>query len=569
MASDPRLNRRERIQQRMQGPGTVTGGPGTGTGTGTTKMPGMPTLSTSMTGAADGANQLAKAVPKVNMNMAGAATRSGAMPTNRATLTGANVHDRSRGTTDMRNVQRRGLLPLGEGGPGTVSGGPGGIGEAGAAPTRAAPTDAYQPGAEPTREAAPSVGQGQEIQGVSGRLNTLLDAESPYIQRARTRALQQVNRRGLLSSSIAAGAGEAAAIDAALPIAQADAGLAAGERQMRSQEYQQARDHRVQQLMQQRGFDHETAENQADRELSAYMQERGIESSEYMQERGIESSEYMQERGIESAELMQGRDHRVQQLMQDKGLTHEAAQKQADRELSAYLQEREVRSREFMQARDHRVQQIMQDKGLSHDAAQRQADRELSTYLQEREVRSREFMQGRDLDHDATQREADRILVSEQSGLDRQAQRIAQERGISHEQAMAEAQRDTTRELSISASRSSIEAEYQRHLTSLAANTQIPVEERRRLEEHYAFLRDQQLEALGQVHNTDVQWESTRPPTPAPTPTPTPTPDPDPPPPPPPPEPEPEPEPEPPPKPKSRAETARQLAEREANRGHN
>ena len=526
MASDPRLNRRERIQQTMQGPGTVTGGSG---GTGTTKPPGMPKVSTSIAGAADGANQLQKAVPKVNMNMAGAATRSGGMPSHRATLTGANVHDRSRGTTDMRNVQRRGLLAGGAGGPGTVTGGPG---EAGAAPTRAAPTGAYQPGAEPTREAAAGVGQGQEIQGVSGRLNTLLDAESPYIQRARTRAKQMANRRGLLSSSIAAGAGEAAAIDAALPIAEADAGIAAGERQMRSQEFQQARDHRVQQIMQQRGLDHESAEKQADRELSTYMQERGIESSEFMQERGlthdatqnqanrelqdlmqrrgITSSEFMQGRDIDSREFMQDRDHRVQQLMQERGLTHEAAQKQADRELSTYLQEREVRSREFMQARDHRVQQIMQDKGLTHEAAQKQADRELSTYLQEREVRSREFMQGRDLDHDAIQREAQRIFASEQAGLDRNAQRIAQERGISHEQAMGQAQREMTQRISIDTARRNIEAEYQRHLTTITANTQIPVEERRRLEEHYAFLRDQQLGSIQNIYNVNIDWESTR-----------------------------------------------------------
>ena len=44
-----------------------------------------------------------------------------------------------------------------------------------------------------------------------------------------------------MNSSIAAGAGETAAIDAALPIAQADAGIAAGERGWRAQEYQQQR----------------------------------------------------------------------------------------------------------------------------------------------------------------------------------------------------------------------------------------------------------------------------------------------------------------------------------------
>ena len=41
--------------------------------------------------------------------------------------------------------------------------------------------------------------------------------------RARAGAMQSANSRGLLNSSMAAGAGEAAVIDAALPIAQQDA----------------------------------------------------------------------------------------------------------------------------------------------------------------------------------------------------------------------------------------------------------------------------------------------------------------------------------------------------------
>lgn len=60
---------------------------------------------------------------------------------------------------------------------------------------------------------------------VSGQLDNLLKSDSSYITRARSSADQVANRRGLLNSSMAAGAGEAAAIDAALPIAQGDAGV--------------------------------------------------------------------------------------------------------------------------------------------------------------------------------------------------------------------------------------------------------------------------------------------------------------------------------------------------------
>lgn len=58
---------------------------------------------------------------------------------------------------------------------------------------------------------------------VSNQLNSLIAQDSPYIQMARTRAAQVANERGLVNSSMAAGAGEAAAIDRAMPIAQQDA----------------------------------------------------------------------------------------------------------------------------------------------------------------------------------------------------------------------------------------------------------------------------------------------------------------------------------------------------------
>lgn len=59
---------------------------------------------------------------------------------------------------------------------------------------------------------------------VSGQLEGLLSSDSPYLTRARSSAQNTAASRGLQNSSIAATAGEAAAIDAALPIAQQDAG---------------------------------------------------------------------------------------------------------------------------------------------------------------------------------------------------------------------------------------------------------------------------------------------------------------------------------------------------------
>ena len=63
----------------------------------------------------------------------------------------------------------------------------------------------------------------QSTDTVSGQLDTLLSEDSKFLTRARTSGKQYAASRGLLNSSMAAQATEAAAIDAAMPIAQQDA----------------------------------------------------------------------------------------------------------------------------------------------------------------------------------------------------------------------------------------------------------------------------------------------------------------------------------------------------------
>lgn len=58
---------------------------------------------------------------------------------------------------------------------------------------------------------------------VEGRLEGLLSKNNPLLQRARAQSMQQSNRRGLVNSTMAAGAGERAVIETATPIASQDA----------------------------------------------------------------------------------------------------------------------------------------------------------------------------------------------------------------------------------------------------------------------------------------------------------------------------------------------------------
>lgn len=95
----------------------------------------------------------------------------------------------------------------------------------GALPLAQTPTQQYNP----TPSLAPQTYTAQTTQvnvpteTMQGQLSSILSKNSPLMEQARTSATQQMAQRGLINSSMAAGAGTAAMIERALPIAQQDA----------------------------------------------------------------------------------------------------------------------------------------------------------------------------------------------------------------------------------------------------------------------------------------------------------------------------------------------------------
>lgn len=61
-------------------------------------------------------------------------------------------------------------------------------------------------------------------QTVQGQLDTILSKDSPLMQKAKASGNQYANSRGLINSSMAAGAAQSAMMDYAMPIASQDAG---------------------------------------------------------------------------------------------------------------------------------------------------------------------------------------------------------------------------------------------------------------------------------------------------------------------------------------------------------
>ena len=374
------------------------------------------------------------------------------------------------------------------------------------------------------------------MESVSDRLGALLDEDSPYLDRARVRAREQANARGLMSSSIAAGAAEGAAIDRAGAIATADAEMAARERELRSAQFMQSKDHRVQELMQQRGFDHASAENLADREhrellqtrdhrVQQLMQQTGLdhtsaenqanrELEETLQSRSIESAESMQERSIESQEGMQERELYIRQVMQDKGLDHESAERSLDRDLSEFLQERQLE-----------VQQVMQERGFSHEAAQNSLDRKLQSDLASAERNLREVMQQRDhrvqqimqterITHAAAEGRANRQMqgqianaqiraasARQASQLAAMAQQSSLDRAHSAEQGELNREADAAR--AYQTGHQNVMNTYQNSLNMITLNTDLPEEVRNAAIDEATRIRDAGVEALNEIHGRE------------------------------------------------------------------
>lgn len=213
---------------------------------------------------------------------------------------------------------------------------------------------------------------------VEDRMAGLLSNESPYIQANRAAAQRQAASRGLLDSTIAATAGQKAAIESSLPIAQQDAGFfqnaqlqrEQGKIQTGLQGQQGDIQSRLQGergvietgLQRQRGdiesrLQGEQGEIQTglynvqgdissrlqgeqgeiSKALSAqgYTQQRGLSEQSYAQQKGLSVQQYQQQLDLAAQDYEHNKGlaelgYVQERLLAEQGYTHETAMKEAD-----------------------------------------------------------------------------------------------------------------------------------------------------------------------------------------------------------------------------------------------
>lgn len=121
---------------------------------------------------------------------------------------------------------------------------------------------------------------------VENRLNNLISGNSEYIKLAEAKAKEQAAGRGLLNSSLAAGAGRGAAISAALPIAQQDASTYANQ-----------------------ALTNQQATNQFNLQDKQYEQQKALSSQAF----GYDMAKQTQQQGWQSGETAKDREWQAEQ----------------------------------------------------------------------------------------------------------------------------------------------------------------------------------------------------------------------------------------------------------------
>lgn len=350
----------------------------------------------------------------------------------------------------------------------------------------------------------------QSRETTSGQLKELLSSSSPYLQQARGRATQAAAARGLQNSSIAAQSGEQAAISAAAPIAQADAGTYERRELARLDSQNQLgairESGRVQgTLQQQQGEIQSRLQGQQGDIASRLQSEQAAQRLIELAKQGDIASRQMAEQfGFDTALSAQENIARLQLLAAQGDLDAKARLENFQNQSAlltqqttaqAQLQQREIANQQWMaqfdaatqkemQALDLATRERMQAAGFTQEQILQAAENANQQWLAQFDASTRERLQGLD---------ADVRLAMQQLDID------AQER-IASLNVGAGARSDASRMAT------SMELAYSTMLQTIMNNPDIPAAERQSYMDHANTIRDSNLALIEQMFGVDLQW---------------------------------------------------------------
>ncbi len=325
------------------------------------------------------------------------------------------------------------------------------------------------------RSAASSTVSAQET--TSGQLRELLGANSPYIRQAEGAATRYAAARGLQNSSIAAQAGRKAAIDAALPIASADAGVFERRELARlgtENSLTLAREQGdITSRLQQEGATQELARLAAAGDVEARLQlDRHRQSLEQLAAQGDQNARLQLERHNQLLAEIQAQGG-VQLQLQEREIANRQWLAQFDATTQKELQALDLATRERMQAAGFTQEQVMQELQAANQR-----------WLAQFDAETRERLQGLDAD---VRRDMQRLDIQ------------AQER-IAALNVGASSRNDAARMAT------SMELAYSAMLETIMNNPDIPADARQIYMDHANAIRESNMALVEQLFAIDLEW---------------------------------------------------------------
>jgi hypothetical protein len=402
--------------------------------------------------------------------------------------------------------------------------------------------------------AMPSIAPAQVDDSVADRIGQITAQDSPLMQAARTEGLKVANRRGLLNSSMAAGASQGAALNYALPIASQDAGQDFQRNQAaRAFEYGMAGQDSAQAW--------QAGESALNRDLEERLQGRDIASREkltlaqiasteglakaqreldlVMQRNAISAVDQQQIRQIASTEGMAAAERALQERLQGRDITSREGLAKAQRELEERMQGaaisaadrqqlRDIASREGMAAAERELQQLMQGKDIAsreklvgQDIASREkltlaqiastegmaaADRALEDMMQSRAIGAAEKQQIRDIKSREGLAAAERELQRQLQQQDIQFQQGERKLDRQLQEKLASWNLNSADRNAAASMLTAMEGMYQNQFSAILANTAMSAKDRESFLNAAKNLRDKQLNMVEQLYNVDLKW---------------------------------------------------------------
>lgn len=281
---------------------------------------------------------------------------------------------------------------------------------------------------------------------VENLVNQITAKGSRSMERANTMGQMAANRRGLLNSSLAGQSAQNAVIDAALPMAQADAAARVGfAMQGQGFDYNTAltaQRGNIEKDMQQAQFGFTGGQNALDRALQQALQSNqfGFTRGENALDRGLQQTLQSNQFGFTSGE--NALDRGLQRYLQESQFSFTGGENALDRDQQRFLQNDQQQFVGGESALERALRQTLQSNEFGFQGSQADLNRLLQQTLQSNQFGFQGTQAGLD-------RDQQRFLQSEQFGFqgsqadaDRDQQRFLQENQFGFQGAQADADRE-------------------------------------------------------------------------------------------------------------------------------